>query len=71
MSQSASDDSSVLVKGRGYFSQSVDELKKVSKPTKQEATQATLVAVALVIFVALVIAVFDLLFGQLMNVIVS
>ena len=70
MSQ-GSDSQGVVAKGSSYFSEAVDELKKVSKPTAAEARQATLVTIALVLFVALVVALFDFLFSQLMNVVVT
>ena len=63
--------SGLIAKSSGYFSQSVDELKKVTRPTAVEARQATLVTVALVIFVALTVALFDLLFSQLMKLVVN
>ena len=56
-----------MSKAGDYISESIEELNKVSKPTLGEARQATLVTVALVIFVALVVALFDLIFTQLMN----
>ena len=53
-----------------YLSESIDELKKVTKPTMAEAKQATLVTVALVVVVAIIISLLDLAFSQLMKVII-
>lgn len=60
----------LIGQAQGYFSESVDEFKKISRPTAAEARQATIVTVALVIFVALTVALFDLLFSQLMKVVI-
>ncbi len=62
---------SVVGRGRRYFSESVEELKKVSSPTKQETMQATLVTTVIVVFIATVVALLDLVFGQLMGAILS
>lgn len=57
---------SFVARGTRYIQGSVDELKKVSFPTRQETFQATLVAVIIVIFVATIVALLDLLFGRVM-----
>ena len=57
----------VITQARSYLSESVDELKKVTRPSLAEAKQATFVTIALVVLVALIIALFDLLFSQLMK----
>lgn len=49
-----------------YFSDSVDELKKVSAPTRPEAMQATVVTVFIVVFIGVLVALMDLVFGKLM-----
>jgi preprotein translocase subunit SecE len=55
-------------KAQEYVTESVDELKKVTKPTFAEAKQATIVTVLLVVAVAIIISIFDLAFSQLMKV---
>lgn len=51
----------------GIARETIDELKKVSTPTRQETLQASLVTMLIVIFVAIVVALYDLLIGQLMG----
>ena len=53
--------------GKGYLSESVAELKKVTTPTRQETIQATLVTIVIMTFVALCLMVLDLLFRTLMD----
>lgn len=67
MSKAGDNNTGIVSKAQNYFSECVDELRKVARPTMSEARQATLVTVALMIFVALTIALFDLLFKQLMK----
>lgn len=58
---------SALSTGKGYFAESMDELKKVTTPTRQETIQATLVTIVIMTFVALCLMVLDLLFRTLMD----
>lgn len=44
---------------RQYWDETLGELKKVVHPTRQEATQATLIAVTFMVFFAVVLAVLD------------
>lgn len=62
---------SIVARTSRYFSESVDELKKVSSPTRQETTQATVVTIFLIMFVAIVVALLDVLFGRVMSAILS
>ena len=50
-----------------YFSESVDELKKVSTPTRQETMQATMATLVLLVVVAVSLFILDLIFGQIMT----
>ncbi len=50
-----------------YLSESVDELKKVSKPTRQETMQYTLVSIVIICFIAICIMLLDLVFDQIMR----
>ena len=47
------------------------ELKKVSRPTRQEAMQATMVTIVMVAVVSGTLALFDVIFGQLMKVLLA
>jgi preprotein translocase SecE subunit len=49
----------------GVIKDTVDELKKVHAPTKQETLQATLVTLAIVIFFAVILALLDWAFRGL------
>lgn len=54
-----------------FFSDCREELRKVSHPTRQETMQATLVTLIMVTFVAATLALFDLVFHQLMMVLIQ
>lgn len=54
-----------------FLSESVEELKKVSKPTRQETIQATVVALVIMITVSICLFLLDLVFGRVMEAIVS
>ena len=70
MSKAAEDQVGVVTQSRNYFSESVEEFKKVARPTPAEARQATLVTIVLVVFVALTISLFDFVFTQLMQAVI-
>lgn len=70
MSKTDSNSGGFISQTQNYFSECVEEFKKVARPTPAEARQATLVTVALVVFVALTIALFDLIFVQLMKAVI-
>jgi len=50
-----------------YFRESITELKKVHSPTRAETIQATMVTLAIMVFVALVLFMFDVVFKKLMD----
>lgn len=54
-----------------YFRESIEELKKVSHPTRQETMQTTTVAVIIIVFVATVLFLFDFLANKLMAAIIG
>ena len=54
-----------------FFTECQEELKRVSRPTKQETIQATIVTVVIVAFVAAMLCIFDIAFRQLMSVVLS
>lgn len=49
-----------------FFNESIEELKKVSAPTKQETIQATLVTILIMVVVAFSLLVLDFIFSKLM-----
>ena len=59
------------LRGLGFFSESIEELKKVSTPTRQETIQATLVTIFIMVFVSLVLFAMDALFSTIMSVVIS
>ena len=50
-----------------FLSESVDEFKKVSMPTRQETIQATTVTIFIMCFVAVCLFILDLVFNVLMK----
>ncbi|MDC0357448.1 preprotein translocase subunit SecE [Oligoflexia bacterium] len=67
----AAENQSMISKGKGFLSDSVTEIKKVTTPTKQETTQATLVTVVIILFVAFCLCILDLVFNNLMGAVLS
>jgi preprotein translocase SecE subunit len=57
----------VMGQSASFFRESIDELKKVTTPTKQETVQATIVTIIIMVFVALCLFLLDFLFGNLME----
>ena len=62
---------SVIGKGQQFFSGCQDELRKVSKPTRQETIQITIVTVIIMLIVAAALGLMDVAFGKLMQVVLS
>ena len=50
-----------------FFNETVDELKKISPPTRAEAMQATIVTIFILVFISAVVALMDLVFGRIMG----
>lgn len=61
----------LVSKTGSFFGDCKEELRKVSHPTRQETTRATLVTIFMVSFVAATLAIFDLVFHQLMMVLLQ
>jgi preprotein translocase subunit SecE len=57
---------SIMSRAKGYVSESVEELKKVHSPTRQEAMKFTGVVVLIVAFISVCLFVMDLSFNWLM-----
>ena len=58
---------SFVTRGRSFVAESIEELHKVSKPTRQETMQFTLVTIVIIVFIAVCLMVLDLVFNQLMS----
>lgn len=57
---------SIMSRAKGYVSESVEELKKVHSPTRQEAMKLTGVVVLIIAFISVCLFVMDLSFNWLM-----
>ena len=55
----------------GFFAESIEELRKVTTPTRQEATQATMVTLVIVVFVAFCLFFMDLIFSKVTEALMS
>lgn len=55
----------------GFFKDSVDEMKKITAPTRQETVQATLVTILLVAFMAAALFLMDVVFHGVMSTVVA
>ncbi|MCB0331683.1 MAG: preprotein translocase subunit SecE, partial [Bdellovibrionales bacterium] len=64
-SNSTSESAGIVGQTVGFLNESVEELKKVSVPTRQETIQATIVTMIIMVFVALCLFLLDFLFGNL------
>jgi preprotein translocase subunit SecE len=68
MSDKVADASSGLIsRGVEYVSESVEELKKVHTPTRQETMRLTGVVVMIIVFISMCLFVMDLVFNWIMT----
>ncbi|MCB0310572.1 MAG: preprotein translocase subunit SecE [Bdellovibrionales bacterium] len=58
---------SLISRSSDYVSESFDELRKVSKPSRQETMQFTIISLVIVVFVSICIMVLDLIFDRIMS----
>jgi preprotein translocase subunit SecE len=58
---------SIVSRGVNYVSESVEELKKVQSPTRQETMRLTGVVVLIIVFISMCLFVMDLTFNWLMG----
>jgi preprotein translocase subunit SecE len=58
---------SIVSRGAGYFTESVEELKKVSSPSRQETMRMTGVVLVIIVFISMCLFVMDLTFNWLMG----
>ena len=59
------------LKKTGYFAESVEELKKVSFPSREETLKTSFWALLFVLFFAGILALYDIVFRYLMRYIVT
>ncbi len=60
---------SSLSKASQFLTDCKEELKKVVKPTREETVRATGVTIFILLFVAIVLALFDVFFNRAMNIV--
>lgn len=58
-----------ISRGFRFFGESVEELKKVSHPTRQETMQATLVTIFIMFVVSICLFLFDGICAQIMKIV--
>jgi len=58
---------SIVSRGAGYFAESIEELKKVQSPTRQETMRLTGVVLLIIVFISMCLFVMDLTFNWLMS----
>ncbi len=58
---------SIVSRGASYISESVEELKKVQTPTRQETMRLTGVVVLIIVFISMCLFIMDLTFNWLMG----
>lgn len=54
-----------------YFRETIGELRKVNWPSRQEATQLTIIVLVVVFLMSMLLGVLDLLFSRLFGLIVG
>jgi preprotein translocase subunit SecE len=59
--------SGVFARSAEYLSESVNELKKVQSPTRQETARLTGVVVLIIVFISMCLFVMDLVFNWIMT----
>ena len=58
-------------KGMNFFQESVDELKKVHHPTRQETIQASMVVLAMVVMFSIFLGLVDYVIGNVMQAVLT
>lgn len=69
-SEKASQDGSILTRAPEFLSESMDELKKISTPTKQETIQATFATVLIILFFSISLLILDFVCQWLMELLI-
>lgn len=68
---SSASSESFISRSVGYVSDSVEELKKVQSPTRQETMRLTGVVVLIIVFISMCLFVMDLVFNWLMTALIG
>lgn len=71
MSSQSKVEDSAAPNSKGYLADSLEEVKKVSFPTRQETFQATFVTLAIMVIVSLTLFVLDFVISRLMSALIS
>jgi preprotein translocase SecE subunit len=66
-SEKASESGSIFRDGPQFISESIDELKKITTPTRQETIQATMATVMIILFFSVCLLVLDFICHWLMT----
>ncbi len=66
-SEKASEKGSIFTDGPKFISESLDEFKKITTPTRQETIQATLATVLIILFFSICLLVLDFICHWLME----
>lgn len=67
MAKTQTQKKNIIAQGIDFFNESVDEMKKVHPPTRQETIQVTFLVLVLVMFFGLFLGLTDLVVGWLMG----
>lgn len=70
-SETAEATASLPSRATGYFRESVEELKRVTTPTRQETMQATVVTLFIMFFVSVCLFLLDAIFSKFMAAIIG
>jgi preprotein translocase SecE subunit len=69
--EEAENSGSIVTRTGNFFTESIEELKKVTHPTRQETMQATLVTLLIIFFVAICLFILDVILNRLMLALLS
>lgn len=59
------------LRGKGYFRESLEELRKVQTPTREETMRNTWVVLMIIVFISLALFVVDMTFHKIMSLLIS
>lgn len=58
---------SIVAASKGFVIDSIAELRKITRPTRQETMQAALVTVVIMIFISVCLFLLDLVFSKIVS----
>ena len=67
MAKAEEEQKNAIVRGVTYFQDSVEEIKKVHTPSRQETLQATILVLIMVVLFASFLGLSDMLLGSIME----